>query len=781
MFAIDTDQTPGRPRNNPPSSDESGQRSRRIRYVIGFARRRYLMILACGLLGLCLAAGLALKTHNRYSATAQLLIDPRDLRVLNNEIGPREIGSDSIVAFLESQARLISSDSIKRRVIERLNLAGDPDFGGANDGLLAHLGFSNARSRGDRDPVIEALSVMDKNVIVRRSERTFVIDVTVITGDGDKSARVANALTEAYLEDQTRTRSDAAQRASNSLTSRLAELRERVRLAEDKVETYRARNNLVGVSGKLVTEEQLSLASTQLSQARARATDAQTRWEQVRNVRPQSLESGASPEAISSQAIANLRSQLGSALTREADAQVLYGPQHPIYVSAQAQVRDARRQIAEELARIQQAARAEFERARSTEQSLAAQVERLKQDTLATGAAGVQLRELEREADAHRQVFQAFLVRSRETGEQSGVDTTNARVITTAVAPLEKLGPNRKVFAIIGLLAGIGVGVGLGLLLDAVVMLRNGGHFATVTPERAAAADGDRRSAARTRAKDHNGTSPAGAQTAAPGDAPGKRASRWSSGLSSGLAPGAVRPDGGEAPTVILPTVKTARWSSKSARDSSAFHGAGLATDAFDEPNSAFARAVRQVRDRLVIEEKPGQNRKVAVIGLQPGTGASLVALNLALAAARENATSILIDMATGPASLTSLFAADAATGAEEVMAGSVGLIRAALKDEETGVFFLPRPIGAQRNSVPDPARLSDNLLQQTRRFESVLIDAGSITDGAMPFVLADLVDDIVVVAPAGMQGDAARRLMQRSLAGLSGKVRVIVSNEAIA
>lgn len=800
MFAIDTEPTPDRRRENRVPAAAAGL----IGHGLDFLRRRFGWIAAGAIVGALLAGALAFATPNRYMATSQLLIDPRDLRVLQNEVQPNQINSDATVAFLESQARLIASDSIKRRVIERLGLAGDPDFGGPGRSLLGRIGLESADGRAGRDPVLAALAAMDKQIMVRRNERTFVIDVSVVTGEGTKSARVANAMVEAYLEDQTRSRSDTAQRASDALGSRLSELRERVRLAEDKVEKYRAQNNLVGASGKLVTEEQLAISSTQLTQARARTADAQAKFEQVRAVRPSSIESGATPEALQSQSIANLRAQLGSALTREADAQVLYGPQHPLYISAQAQVRDARRQIAEEIARIVQGARAEYDRARAAEATLAQQVERLKRDTLSTGQAAVQLRELEREADAHRQVFQAFLLRAREAGEQSSVDTTNARVITEAVAPLEKIGPNRKLFLIIGAILGAGLGGALALGLDTMPMLRAQARLGRASSAadaeseaRGAEARGiqARELAARDRATgDRSAQEPEARRS---GDAAGSRSrsgfaarpaaaappqasrlSRW--GRADALADQAPARRG-PAPDwleVSLPAHKARRWS-KDAADLSAFHGTAFATDSWDEPASPLARAIQEVRDRLAVAERPGSSRKVAVIGLQPGAGASLVALGLALAGAREGVTPLLIDLAAGPASLTAVFAADAPLGAEEVIAGGAGLIRAALKDDETGVFFLPRPTGGERQPVPDPARLSANLLDQTRRFDSVVIDGGAAGDGALPFVLAELADDIVLVAPASMSPEAVEQQARRSFSGLTGKIRAVVTNHS--
>ncbi len=787
------------------------------------ALRRYIVsILAFALLGLLIGVGLALLTPDRFAATTQMLIDPRDLRILQNELSPQSTSNDAAVTYLESQARVIASDGIKRKVIERLGLAGDPDFGGPGIGLAERIGLPASLTRDARDPVLLALAAMDKQIFVRRSERTYVIDITTITGNGEKSARIANMMAEIYLEDQASVRSETAQRTSNALTGRLSELRERVRQAEDKVEKYRAANNLVGTGGKLVTEDTLSVSNTQLSQARARTLDAQAKFDQARTVRPSSVEAGATPEALQSPAIASFRAQLGAALTREADALVLYGAQHPQLLSAQAQVRDARRQIAEELARTVQASRAELDRARAAEVAIGQQVERLKRETLSTGQAAVQLRELEREADANRQVYQAFLLRARETGEQTSVDTTNARVITSATAPLEKLGPNRKLFAVMGLLAGLGLGLGLAVARSLLGAQRHeegrAGEQMQPSPEEPAMSPSG---------MTPTGMTPTGMTQASMSQAPSRRFAGMGAGMgasmgakSSGSAPSAPKAENarnlvvplkgdagpaqktanarwrgfgasspsassGPAPdpmlTVQLPVPKGGKWRTESHPETSAFHGTGLLTDAWDNPRSALGMAIMQIRDRLVVQETAGANRKVAVIGLSPGAGTSLVSLNLALASAREKATPVLIDLASGPSSLSASFAADAELGAEDVISGAAGLIRAALQDDETGTFFLPRPANHRRKPAPSTATLASGLFEQTRRFDSVIVDAGAITDGALPYMLAELADDIVIVVPATMDAGAAKRLIVRALGSDADKVRVLVFNSLAA
>jgi uncharacterized protein involved in exopolysaccharide biosynthesis len=280
-----------------------------------------------------------------------------------------------------------------------------------------------------------------------------------------KSARIANALVRAYFTDLVTVRSDVAKRASTSLTARLAELRDRVRETEDKVVRFKAENDLADASGKLVTDEQLALGGVSLNQARMRTAETRAKYEQLRGLNPRMVEGGALPEAVTSNTITALRAQLGAALARESDLVTQLGPSHPQMIAARSQVQDARRQIGEELGSLVQVARVDYERAQATERSMNQRFGDLKKDSFQTGQASVQLRELEREAEANRAVYQAFLLRAREASEQVGVDTTNARIISDAFPPTNRVNLSRKIIVVLGLLAGLALGAAIGLAL----------------------------------------------------------------------------------------------------------------------------------------------------------------------------------------------------------------------------------------------------------------------------------------------------------------------------
>lgn len=416
----------------------------------------------------------------RFMVTAQIFIDPRGLQVFDNELTPRQQDSNTAINFVESQARIVTSQSVLSRVVDSERLTEDPEFNGKGGAswavaLLDRLGMARGGEESFEARERQALNSLYDRVIVRRPERTFVIEVTVRAADPDKAARLANAVSHAYIDSQTAARADAARRATQSLTNRLDELRARVRSAEERAEAFRRQNGLVGTRTQLVSEQQLTDANTQLGQAQARVAEAQARHEQIQISLRSTSQAGALPEAVMSPTIAALRGQQAEARRRLADAQTEFGPRHPTVRNGQAQVADLDRAIADELGRIAQAARADLDRARAAEATQRRTVEQLTAQASSAGQAFVQLRELQREVDVNRNLLNTFLSRSRETSELERVDTSNARIITVAQPPRDRVFPPRGVvMAAAGFIVGAGLGIGLAILL---ALLRPGAGF----------------------------------------------------------------------------------------------------------------------------------------------------------------------------------------------------------------------------------------------------------------------------------------------------------------
>lgn len=408
-----------------------------------------------------------------YTVSTQILVDPRDRQIVKNDVSPGALAPDGGIALVESQLLVITSDTVLRRAIQRENLASDPEFGGKSNGFLAVLARGTLAAIGldydaadGNDPELKALRQIKRRIGVKRSEKAFVIDIYVTTEAKDKSVRIADAIASSYLDDQAEARALASRRAAGALGSRLDELRSRVRDAENRVEQYKVENNILGSSGVLVNEQQLTEINNQLNNARARTAEARARYEQIEMLQRSGGEPGAIPEAVQSQTIGQMRVQYAEAVRQRADLGAQLGSRHPSIIALESQVRDLRALIKDELTRIAQSARSDLERAQANEQSLEHSLDNLKRTAVSTNQAFVRLRELEREVEAGRAVYEAFLVRARETSEQQTIDTTNARVITTATQPRDKSWPPRALLAALALFAGLGLGAGAGLLQE---------------------------------------------------------------------------------------------------------------------------------------------------------------------------------------------------------------------------------------------------------------------------------------------------------------------------
>jgi succinoglycan biosynthesis transport protein ExoP len=333
-----------------------------FRKIAGTIWRGKATILATTVGALALAFLYIVLAPHQYTATTQILIQPTDLRAVANDLTQPNQVSDAALMQVESQVRVITSDNVLRRVVQSEGLDRDPEFArdqspfrAVLDDVMATLGLG--RSQVTADKTLAALSELKRHIQVIRPERTYIVNVSVTSKDPEKAARIANAIAQAYLTDQTQVRADAANQISQSLTARLNELKDRVRESEERVEAFKARNNIVDANGQALSDQQLSDMNNQLAVARARTADAKARIDQVEVVQKSKGQIGAFPQAVQSATITALRSQYAEVVRREAEQMTTLGPRHPAVIEIEAQADRLQRNIEDEVNRIAASAR----------------------------------------------------------------------------------------------------------------------------------------------------------------------------------------------------------------------------------------------------------------------------------------------------------------------------------------------------------------------------------------------------------------------------------------
>lgn len=445
--------------------------------VVGGVLRSGRIVVATTLAGAVLGVLVALATPKHYISTAEVIVDPRDIKIGERDLTAGGLPSDATLAIIENQVRVMYSGKVLGDVVTALDLASDSEFNGQGGGFSLRGLISDLKSLlrsgaggGADDARARALAVesLAESLDISRGDKTFVIYVSARTKDPEKSARIANTLVEVFRQVAGRIQSDTAGRAESEITSRLAELRQGVLDGEKAVEEFKAANDLVDAQGRLITDDQIVRLNEQLSVARAKTIELQARASSARDVDPDAAAAASLPEYVNSAVLSELRSQYAR-LAQQADAlAVRLGPRHPERQAVEAQLAGARRQIGAELRRVVSSIQVDLKRAVEQEQALSARLAQAKARQADVSDRLIELRELEREAAAQRAVYENYLLRARDVAEQKGVNIANISLISPATPALLPTGPSRSmiaiVFTLLGFMAGIGIGALRGIL-----------------------------------------------------------------------------------------------------------------------------------------------------------------------------------------------------------------------------------------------------------------------------------------------------------------------------
>jgi hypothetical protein len=174
---------------------------------------------------------------------------------------------------------------------------------------------------------------------------------------------------------------------------------------------------------------------------------------------------------LNAPSLTNLRAQQTAAFEKIAELSAELGPRHPSVKNAEARVNELRRLIDIELERIRASSSKDLEQARNVEERLRGDVEQLRQRALVAAQASVKLRDLEREVDVNRGLYQSFFARSRQTEEAQPSNLMSTHIVTTATPPAARSFPPS---AGLMMAAGFVLGGLLGGALSVFLEMRNG-------------------------------------------------------------------------------------------------------------------------------------------------------------------------------------------------------------------------------------------------------------------------------------------------------------------
>lgn len=461
-------------------------------------RRKGLILSVTALAGLA-AFGFTKTLEPRYGTEARVMVGTQEAEVTDIKAVLETLAPDS--DMVHTEAHVIASRPMANEVARSLELdhsalfnptiQGDPGLlerWGVNEaiahaksfivGLLPNAANGNATDKATASPAPESEAARQQRiwqiiegrllsrVRVEPLNRSTIIGITAETRDPELSARIANRFAEVYSKRSLASREQAAGRANEWLDQRLATLRTKVEQSEQAVEAYRVEHDLFSTKSQTVVDQRMSALNERLVDAQGEVADAEARLAQAQALKGEGGDLQSVPAVLQSDQILSLRNQLADLERRAAELSSDYTDKHPKIQTIRAQIDDVEGEINAEIDRIVSSLGNELSIAEENHDRVVAQMQEIQGNVGASNEAAVRLRELEREAEANRSLYESLLKRSKETSYQASLMTPGVEIISRAPTPLSPSFPPSNLILALGGLVGVGLGVLAALLIE---------------------------------------------------------------------------------------------------------------------------------------------------------------------------------------------------------------------------------------------------------------------------------------------------------------------------
>jgi len=637
----------------------------------------------------------------RYKSEVRILIDGRE-NVFLRPTGERNEERNALDAeAVTSQVQLLQSRDLAREIIRKNKLAERPEFDPVLQGLspvrslLALFGIG--RDPFSLTPEERVLDAYYDRFTAYAVDKSRVVVVEFQSRDPELAARVADSIAEGYLVLQQGARQAQAKSASQWLAGEIESLRKKVADAESRVEDFRSKSSLfVGTNNTTLSNQQMGELNTQLNNARALKSDAESKARLIKEM----LQSGKPIEAsevLNSELIRRLSEQRVTLRAQLAEQSSTLLDGHPRIKELKAQLADIDRQIREEAGKVSRSLDNDSRIASGRVEGLSASLDQLKKQASSNNGQDVQLRALEREAKAQRDLLESYLAKYREANTRENIEAAPAdgRIISRATVSNTPAYPKKLPIVLIATLATLLLSTGL------IVT----GELLRMTAPRAVAV-----------------FAPSGAARRTPVRAPAVEA---------------------EAEPALEPEPEP-----------------GFEQEpepALREPQAEVATAIGEIEQLAeTLVDAGAAAHKVTVLGTAASESITLTALTLARLMSRLMKV-VVVDLAASSLTIPAVSADPNAPGLAELMQGEASFAQIITKDRLSRVHLVSagRP-GFDRALLQSP-RLTLAIDALLRVYDHVLLDAGAASD--LPAELLTAQARAVLVPDASMANEA-RTLM---------------------
>src|SRR6266850_3305948 len=367
-------------------------------------------------------------------------------------------------SYVETQVKLLQSESLLEHVIDKLKLQNEQPKSGLRaftSRLHRMLQFSDPSGLPEREKLMREIQ---RNLTVRTSGSSRLLEVTYESPDPRGAADFANTLVSQFIELTQEERWKSAQGTAEWLTSHLDKMKAQLEQSETAMQEYARTSGLNFTSEKEnLAESRLKELQDDLAKAQADRITSQAKLEGAKSKPADTL-----PEVQDDTTMREYRQRLTDLQRQYADLSTTLTPEHYKVQRVQAQI--------DELKAVMQRERGNVVHRIGNEYSAA-----LRRETLLSRARDVQAKivadqsekaihydTLKRDVDSNRHLYEVMLQRVKEASLASAMRDSNVLVVDRGRPPLLPYRPSLPMNSAIGLFSGVLFGFGFVLLRERV-------------------------------------------------------------------------------------------------------------------------------------------------------------------------------------------------------------------------------------------------------------------------------------------------------------------------
>lgn len=407
-------------------------------------RARKWLIISTFLATLVIILGVSFVLPKNYTATATLVINAKGLDPITGMTLPYQLTPE----YLSTQEAIISSPGVAVRVVDALGLQKIPSL---------QKQFAEGGGQGDIRYYIAKLLL--NKLTVKPELNTNLVDVSYEAPNPEFAAIIANAFAKSYIQTNLDLKTQPAQQTEAWYDQQVAQLRNNLQKAQDKLSKYQQQNGLVLSDERLDLEtSRLADLSGQLVSAQAASFDATSKQKERTQL----------PDVINNPVVQALTPQLVELDAKLAELSKKIGPNNPTYQSTLAQRNIVKKQLDDAYHTAEQSITATAQASRSRVAKLRTALATQKTKVLEIKKERDQAALLQQDVSNAKLAYDNAMQRMSQNSLEAKSVQTDVAILNGAIPPTEPSSPkillNTIAAIFLGGLLGMGAAFGLEIL-----------------------------------------------------------------------------------------------------------------------------------------------------------------------------------------------------------------------------------------------------------------------------------------------------------------------------